>query len=215
MNTRKENIYRLAMMLLAEGSVTLNRKGGTVKFTNTSEELKRYFKNIASQLNYRIKIKDSKNLVIYSIDLAKELLRLCKNFRTKPFKKDDKIEFSAATFPVEIFQLPNSKIKELLRIYFTCEGGVVIGSDIRNDEVIVRICHPTLRKQILQLLDKINIKASVRGYGLIYIRRREEIEKFAKEIRFIDGVKAVRGKHKGIEKNKLLEFIINSSSRAN
>lgn len=196
-------------MLLAEGSVTLNKKGGTVKFTNISEELKKYFENIANQLGYRSKIKDSKSLVIYSVDLAKELLKLCKSFRTKPFKKGDKIEFSSATFPEEVFQLPKSKIKELLRTYFTCEGGVVIGSDVRNDEVIVRVCHPTLQKQILQLLAKVNIKAATRGYGLIYIRRRKEIEKFEKEIGFLDGVCAVRGKYKGVEKNKLLKFIIN------
>ncbi|MEM3610298.1 MAG: LAGLIDADG family homing endonuclease [Candidatus Anstonellales archaeon] len=197
-------LLKLITLLLGEGSVNLR----TIKFTNTSEELKQLFKNLAESQGYKVKIKDSKNQVIYSAKLAKILIEKCKNFRRRSFKESRREIYSVTTFPSEIFSLPLEKLKEILRIYFTCEGGVVVGSDVRNDEVIVRICHPILCEQFLELLDKVNIEAKVRGRGLIYIRKRSEIAKFAKEIGFIKGVKAVRGKHKGIEKNKLLMFVL-------
>ena len=202
-------LLKLTTMLLGEGSVSLNKKGGIVKFTNTSEELKQFFKELAESQGYKVKIKDAKNQVIYSTELAKMLIKKCKNFRRRSFNKNGKKVYSITIFPSEIFSLPLEKLKEILRIYFTCEGGVVIGSDIRNDEVIVRICHPILCKQFLELLYKVNIEAKVRGRGLIYIRKRSEIVKFAKEIGFIEDVKAVRGKHKGTEKNELLIFVLN------
>lgn len=193
---------------MAEGTVSLKKKGGTIKFTNTSKKLQNLFKRIARELGYTTKRKDEKNIVIYSTELAKKLLKLCKSFRVKPFKHKDKLIYSPAQLPKEIFKLPKKDIKELLRIYFSCEGGVVLGKDKRNDEVILRVCHPKLQEQIMKLIRLVKIEAKKRGRGLIYIRKRSEIKKFAKEIRFIDGVRAVRGKHKGVEKNKLLEIVL-------
>jgi hypothetical protein len=195
--------------LLAEGTVTLTKKGGTIKFTNTSPELKNLFKRIGKEMGYKVKEKDQKNLVIYSTELTKKLIRLCKSFRIKPIRNGKKVIYSPAQFPPEIFKLTKNQVKELLRIYFSCEGGVTIGEDKRNDEVIVRVCHPILQKQVIKLIKKIGIRVRVRGQGLIFIRKRSEIEKFAREIGFVNKVKSVRGKHKGVEKNKLLEIVLN------
>jgi hypothetical protein len=59
------------------------------------------------------------------------------------------------------------------------------------------------------MFSKIGIEAKIRGTSLVYIRKRPEIKKFQEKVGFIKGVKAVRGVHKGIEKNKLLEFVVN------
>ena len=208
MHTRVWNILKLATLLLAEGNVSLTKKGGTIKFTNTSKELQEFFKKLVKKLGYKPHQKDRKNVVVYSTKLATELIALCKEFRVKPYRRNGKIVNTNCQFPPEIFKLPKEKVAEVLRIFFTCEGGIVIGRDKRNDEVIVRVCHPTLQQQILQMLKIVGVNAKMRGKGLIYIRKREEIVKFYKKIGFIRGVKSVRGKHKGVEKNKLLKLLL-------
>jgi intein/homing endonuclease len=212
MQPQKFEMYKLATMLLAEGTVTLTRKGGRVYFINTSEKLHELFKEVVNKLGYKVRVKDKKTLVVYSSDLARKLLSMCKSFRVKPIKSGNKIVYSNATFPLEVFEMPENKIRELLRIYFSCDGGPVMGEDKRNDEVIVRVCHPNLQKQLLKLLEKCGIKANVRGNGLIFIRKRSEMIKFYKKIGFIPGVKTVRGKHKGMEKNEVLKLILNRHS---
>jgi len=208
MHTHKWKSIQLATLLLAEGNVFLTAKGGTIKFTNTSKELQKLFKKLVRELGYQAHQKDSKNVVVYSTKLAKNLIELCKDFRVKPYKTKGKIVHTKTQFPREVFGLPERKITEILRIFFTCEGGVVIGKDKRNDEVIVRVCHPILQQQVLKLLKKLGINARTRGRGLIYIKKRDEIIKFSKKIGFIPRVKAVRGKNKGVEKNHLLNILL-------
>ncbi len=161
-------------MLMAEGTVSLRKKGGTIKFTNTSEKLQNLFKQIAKKLGYKTKRKDEKNIVIYSTELARKLLKLCKSFRVKPFKYKNKLIYSPAQLPEKIFKLPKREIKELLRIYFSCEGGVVVGKDKRNDEIILRVCHPRLQEQIMKLIKLVKIEAK---------KKRKRINLHKKKIR--------------------------------
>lgn len=58
-----------------------------------------------------------------------------------------------------------------LRLFCSCEGGVVVGSDIRNDEVVIRTVHPTLRSQVVEMFSKLGIRAKIRGMSLIFIKK--------------------------------------------
>jgi len=58
------------------------------------------------------------------------------------------------------------------------------------------------------MLEKVGIFFTVRGRGLISIKRKQALEIFASDVNFIEGVVACRGKKKGIEKRVLLERLL-------
>ncbi len=228
-------LNELAVMLLAEGTVRKRKKDTSIVFTNTSKILQNLFKKVVQKLGYKTYQKSKKQEVVYSRKLGEQLLSISKSFRTKPCASgkqnacpvtSGKAElgyscsicspinfrgkkFPPATFPKSVVNSHQNQIAKYLRLFCSCEGGVVIGSDIRNDEIIVRVGHPTLRNQTVDMLKKFEIEAKVRGTSLIFIKKRSEMKKFQEKIGFVRGVKSVRGKHKGTEKNKLLEFVIN------
>jgi hypothetical protein len=228
-------LNELAVMLLAEGTVRKQKKGASIVFTNTSELLQSMFEELVQKLGYKTYQKSKKQKAVYSRKLGEQLMSLSKSFRTKPcasgkqnacpvvrgrtklgpscsicspitFREKN---FPPATFPESVINSHPNEITKYLRIFCSCEGGVVVGSDIRNDEVIVRVGHPTLRSQVVEMFNKIGIETKTRGTSLVFIRKRSEIKKFQEKVGFLDGVKAARGKYKGIEKNKLLEFVVN------
>ena len=229
-----EKTCKMSVLLLAEGTVRIYKNKPFVTFTNTSDVLENLFKKLAKEMHYKVYKKSLKQWSIYSKPLAKRLLKECKSFRSKPCssglqnacpvvsgklktgascymckpKTHNGKQYSPSTFPDSVLNSNNDKTAEYLRIYFTCDGGVVVGKDKRNDEVIVRVGHPNLRKQVLRMIAKLGIKARLRGESLIFIKKRSEVLKFKTKIGFIPDAKSVRGLHKGIEKNKLLDIII-------
>lgn len=73
--------------------------------------------------------------------------------------------------------------------------------------------HPVLRDQYWQLLKSLGIKSTnIRSDRVIKIRRKENLEKFALKIGFVDGIKTT--KHSkfwfGVEKNKVLKMMLDS-----
>ena len=228
-------LNELAVMLLAEGNVRIRNRDTTIVFTNKSRVLRDKFREIGRKLGQKVHEKGEKQLVIYSKDLGKELLELSKSFRTKPCdtgkqnacpvtKGRSNInhscsicnpiivggkKFPPTTFPENILKEKPDKIAEYLRIFCSCDGGVVVGNDKRNDEVIVRVTHPKLREQIVKMFKGIGIDVKTRGTSLIYIKKVSDLRKFKEKIGFLDGCEAMRGKHIGIEKNQLLNFILN------
>ena len=230
----EKDACKLAVLLLSEGTVRIHKNKASIVFTNTSEELNSIFRDSAKNLGMRTFKKSPKQTAIYSKKLATELLIKCRSFRSKPCSsgirnacpvitgraslgpscrhctpfKDGNKHYPPSSFPEEIMKSNKDDLAEYLRIFFTCEGGVVIGSDIRNDEVILRVGHPILRRQVLDMINRLGIKTGVRGKSLIYIRKRSEMLKFRDLIGFVHGAKSVRGFHKGEEKNKLLELAL-------
>lgn len=228
-------LSELAILLLAEGVVRKRKKDTTIVFTSTSKVLQNIFEGLVQKLGYKAYQKTKKQKVVYSRELGEQLLNLSKSFRTKPCASGEqnacpvtrgktklgsscsicspinfgKKKFPPATFPESVVNSHPNEIAKYLRLFCSCEGGVVIGSDVRNDEIIVRAGHPMLRDQVVEMFKKLGIEAKIRGTSLIFIKKRSEIKKFQEKVGFVKGVKAVRGKHKGIEKNKLLEFVVN------
>jgi hypothetical protein len=91
--------------------------------------------------------------------------------------------------------------RDAIRWAFTLDGGVVLAKDPKSREVVFRSKSAEIVKDVAALLRAVGISYGIRGNGtLLYIRRREDLRKFA-EIGFLEGAKAVRGRHKGREKN--------------
>jgi hypothetical protein len=225
----------LTVLLLSEGTVRIHNNKASIVFTNTSEELNKAFRDSAERLGFKTFKKSPKQTAIYSKRLATELLDKCKSFRSKPcssgirnacpvtmgktnhgpscksckpFRAGNK-DYPPSSFPAGVLKAKKEDLAGYLRLFFTCEGGVVIGSDMRNDEIMLRVGHPILRKQALDMIKSLGIVVKVRGESLLYIKKRSEMIKFRNLIGFVDGAKSVRGSHKGTQKNKLLEFVLN------
>lgn len=215
-----DNLSKLAILLIAEGNVRKHH-GYEVQFTNTDQALKNYFEDLVRELGFKVLVKSDKQLVVYSKELALKLFRLSPSFRSKPRKSGgqhacslncgcsisnsimiDGIEYAPSTFPEAAFLEPSTA----LRLFFSCEGGVVLSRG--GNEVVLRVCHPILKEQVKQMLDSIEIGFTERGNGLISIKRKNELIQFSKKVGFVDGVKASRGNHKGMEKQVLLGSLI-------
>ncbi len=233
---RHMDVYtsKLAVLLLAEGTVRVHNNKSYIVFTNTSPSLQKLFKDLAVKLDCKVFRKSPKQWAIYSKPLAKKLLAECKSFRSKPCDSGLQNACPATTgkskkgascsicmpviymgrryppsaFPRSVTKADKKRTAEYLRLFFTCEGGVVIGTDKRNDEVVLRVGHPTLREQAMQMLSKLDITAGLRGESLIFVKKRSEVLKFREKIGFVPGAKSVRGVHVGHEKNKLLDVMI-------
>ena len=227
-------INNLVCLLLSEGTVRIHRNKASIVFTNTSEELNKIFRESAKRLGHKTFRKSNKQTAIYSKELATALLKRCISFRSKRCSSGKKnacpvttgkntigpsckectpfrfkgMNYPPTSFPRSIIESDGNRLAECLRIFFTCDGGVVVGSDPRNDEVILRVGHPILRNQVLIMLGNLGIKAKIRGESLLYIKKRSEMLKYSKLIGFVNGAKSVRGSHKGAEKNKLLELVL-------
>ena len=200
-----DTLEELAILLLAEGSLRYH-SGYEIQFTNTDAVLNKRFGKLVVSLGFRPMRKSEKQTVVYSRELAEKLLNLCGSIRTKRYADGTHPD---ARFSEYALQNP----RETLRIFFSCEGGVVISG--KSSEVIVRVCHPRLKVQVCEMLAGIGIAFTERGNGLISIKRKEAINRFAKEINFLNGVVSCRGNNKGVEKRVLLESLIQKSFRVN
>jgi hypothetical protein len=128
----------------------------------------------------------------YSLELAEELRR--RIYATSGVKR----------LPPEAYMHP----RDAIRWAFTLDGGVVLAKDPKSREVIFRSKSAEIVKDVAALLRAVGISYGIRVNGtLLYIKRREDLRKFA-EIGFLEGAKAVRGRHKGREKNKLLKILL-------
>jgi hypothetical protein len=93
----------------------------------------------------------------------------------------------------------------VLRFAFTPEGGVVLGSDIRNDEIMLRSTSPIILDQVAELISKVLGEPSGRRDTLIYLKNAI---RYINSRGFLPGARAVRGRHAGIEKNVLLQILL-------
>lgn len=163
--------------------------------------------------------------------LGEQLNTLCLSFRTQPcdthpvcpgYRKKGVCEmqtiegrYHKIILPLEFVE--NRKLRQLfLRIYFTCDGGVsVVSSNGRYPflvrKVFVDIKHPTLKKDILNVLITAGFIPKVYS-AQIRLTTQEDITKFKKTIGFVNGVKISNHSNsfRGFEKNKLLDLLVKS-----
>jgi len=213
----KFELLKLHVMLLADGGITERKRTFKIYLTNKSEVLQEIFKKCAQKL-FGVKhfiidtSRGTPQIIFHSTNAAKELLKLTPTYRTAIYPNR---KFPPAKLTKEVFNLPLRKQKELLRLIFSLEGSISIAFQKRKGrtQILPRVklgCkHPLLRKQLFKWLRKLGFQPTEEKEG-IYLRKLEDIKKFAKEIRFVNGVKIGRKARffQGIEKNQLLFAIL-------
>lgn len=138
----------------------------------------------------------------------------CKLFGTI---KINGVEYPKAQVPNSVFK--SMKLaKDFLRIYATCDGGISIvpaknnkGSWFLVRKIFISVKHPFLGNQLVGLLKNLGF-SPLQYSDQIRIVKKDDIQKFYKEIGFIKGAK-ISGDSKflnGLEKNYVLNLAIDS-----
>ena len=185
-------------LLLTDGCVSSDR---FIIFHNKSEVLHNLFKEKMSELfgnlhfTQRIEKNGTKRTQISRKNIVKKLLQKCelKTFRRKRLKNGD---FPSVKIPSFIKKLPISRIKKFLQVVFSADGSISLSvrwhKRNKSWEIRRRIeltCkHPHLRKEYFELLKSIGFSPRTSSDN-ITLEKKKDILKFAREIRFIDGVK--------------------------
>ncbi len=139
-------------------------------------------------------------------------------FRTLKYQS----EINGSLYPParlpECIDTNKDTISHFLRIAFSCDGGVNLYLSkgrylglIRN--VYLACQHPALIKQYDYLLKKLGINGKILWEDeLLRIQGRENLEKFAKEVGFLEGVKVTQNSAywQGSEKQTVLNLAIKS-----
>lgn len=215
---------KLIAVTLSDGS--LDKKRYTVSFTEDEDVVKRLveeFKEIEGiNLNWKLdKQENSLRARVYSKELVEKMLKLTASFRTRAYNihpRNPEIEsenYPDTEIPKECFS-EKEKIRNFLRYYSTCDGGPEFSAYERGDigkiqlHVGIKIgCkNPIIKEQIYGMLKKMKINSSIKKDG-ISIRKLDEIEKFQKEIGFLDEAKVRRGKlFRGYSKNDVVRLML-------
>lgn len=214
-----EELGILVGLLLTDGWVSKKQIG----LSNKSKEMHRIFKEKVSLLfgiqNFREGKSgfDVNQTELNSTLIVKKLEEICKleNFRRKPFLNGI---FPELKLPDFIKELNHQEKCKVLQVMFSADGSISLSvrwhKGNKNWEIRRRIelaCkHPTLRKDFMQLLESLGFHPVNSGNENITLERKEDILKFAKDVRFIDGVKIRIDSENwcGIEKNKVLDAAV-------
>lgn len=211
-------------LLLTDGCVTWNGDGQwIISFANKSEELLTIFKDKIRKLFGITKFSewvdedDIKSVTIRNKKIFSILTSIVPSFRTQPFENG---EFPPSKLPNFFFTLSKPELSEILKVMFSADGCVSLGVWWNDKEkswklkkrVQLSSWHPTIKKQVFQILkEKFSIQSKVRWNGVV-IENKDDIVKFRQWIGFVNGVK-ISGKSKnwkGFEKNQVLDLVIES-----
>ena len=181
----------VAIGVALEGYIYIGKKSRSdVAFINTDEAIRRHYVDCLLKLAFRPRVY-GKRISVHSLELAGRLMHDIYIGGTKKL-------------PDAAYRYPNYS----LMWAFTLDGGVVLGTSAKNREIVFRSTSPVIQGQILKLLEVVlGKRPGVRGNGLIFIKEKEMIRKFRDSVGFLPGSRAVRGKHKGLEKNYLLDLL--------
>jgi intein/homing endonuclease len=145
--------------------------------------------------------------------IVTELLKFTPTFRTKQF---DDGSFPPTKIPEFIFELPKQDIVKILQAMFSSDGSVTIsvkwekrrGKFVLRRRVKLASKHPKLKEQISFLLQKLGFHPRIHSDSVV-LERKEDLIKFQKEVRFVDGVKVTKnGIWSGMDKNNVLDILV-------
>ncbi len=221
-NFNKQDLANLIGLLLTDGSVRFGSRTYRIIYAGKSEELHKIFRNLMKRLfglkNFyeRIDNKGVKITQYSSKETGEILVNLCNTLKTKS------LQTYPITYPkikLDIFkELTRNELKEVFKLMFSADGGVVLGVKWHKRfnkweltrRVILKCSHPGLRKFYRNLLkQKLDINTK-EWDSSIAIDTKNDLYKFAKEIRFVNNLK-VSDKSlywKGYEKNKVLDVLL-------
>lgn len=204
-----------------------------------TERFQETLKRAAGKFGYVSDRKDGTRF-IRTVDnkLAKSLFRLSPSYRTKAcgiFPKCqhlggkmssctlfgtirvDGVEYPKAQIPRCVF-VSESLAKAFLKIYASCDGGVSVvpaknkrGSLFLVRKVLISVKHPVLSDQLAELLRELGYRPS-QFKDQIRLTKREDLERFYREIGFVEGSKISDDSRflSGLEKNAVLRMVVDS-----
>lgn len=206
---------------------------------NLIEKFQQTLKEITGRFGYVSKRTDGTDFIrIVNSELARNLFLLSPAYRTKACNifpkcqhlsgkmsscllfgtiKVDGIEYPKAQIPKNVFESENLA-GEFLKIYASCDGGISVvpaknkrGSWFLVRKVFISVKHPTLNNELTKLLIKMGYRPS-QFRDQIRLTQRDDIEKFQREIGFIEGLKISNDSKFlcGLEKNTVLKMVVNS-----
>ena len=211
------NLGILIGLLLTDGCVRM--KKWKIIFTNKSVALQNFFKTkfkeVFGDVNFIEILRPNgvKNIEVNSKKIVEYLLRFTPTYRTRKF---DNGKFPDVKIPDFIFKLPKEGICKVLQAMFSADGTVVLSAkwDKRKKKWVLRrriklaSQNPQIKNQAASLLKKVGFNPSIQCGG-VSLERKEDMIKFAKEIRFIDGVKVAQDKiWSGKDKNTVLDLLV-------
>lgn len=217
------NEVTLLAILYTDGCLSKKGKTGWRFFLgNTSwpiiqafkESLMRLYSLPEERIRISQKIVNGKpfyKAVVDDVGIGQHLTDKFGTFRTLKINGDH----TAARLP----ELNDFKtICQFLRVAFSCDGGINLYVAKNRYRFLIRnaylACqHPVLRKQYFELLKKLDIKSKIlEKDDSIRIQGRESLEKFAKTVGFMSGVKITQNSAywQGFEKQKVLELAVAS-----
>ena len=219
------DLVKLIAMLYTDGCVSKHRLNSwRITFSNSSRTaIDLFIDSLVSVFGVsknRVKVTMMMDryyfAVLTSKEIGKWLIDRFGTFRTLKFKNG---KYPPASIPVDLL-ITTGNVQTFLKIVFSMDGGVkfYVANNKGNykwlEKNISLACHhPRLRKQYKKLLKSIGVKSvNITADNVIKIRRKENLEKFAKEIGFINGIATTRHSKFwiGVSKNKVLQMMVDS-----
>lgn len=215
----------LIALLFTDGGISKHRLNSwRIFFANSSPAAIRLFiDSIVSVFGIpkdRIKIRTMLKRYHFAVLTSKEVGEfLTEKFGTFRTLKFDNGKYPEVSIPVDLLAKTGT-ISLFLRTVFSMDGGVKFypavnkaGRRWLERNVSLACHHPVLRRQYHQLLKLVGVESvNIKSDNVIKVRKRKNLEKFAGEIGFIDGIKTTRHSKYwvGVEKNEVLRIMIDS-----
>jgi len=208
----KEEFWEVVGLLLADGTVR-KRKHFEMIFAGKEEALIERFKKCIESLFGEIH---------FSERMGKHQIKIVRIFRKNvvnvflqfipQWKRKGNIPLQLPS-PANV---PENLLRSFLRGFFSAEGSVIFGCKwhklkklwVINKRVEVASKNESLKFFVAEVLRKLGFRPAV-WKNEVALTRKEDILRFSREIRFIDGVKISRKSRRwsGIEKNVILDIV--------
>ena len=208
----REEFWEVVGLLLADGTV---RKSNHFEIIFAGKEealIERYKKCIESlfgdvHFSERIDKHQVKIVRVFQKNVVNVFLQFLPQWKRKG---NTILQFPSIT------NLPENLLKSFLRGFFSAEGSVILGCKwhklkklwIINKRVQASSKNDSLKNFVAEMLRKLGFHPAV-WKNEVVLTRKEDILRFSKEIRFIDGVKISRKSRRwnGVEKNVILDIV--------
>ena len=224
------DLVRLIAILYTDGCVSRHRLNSwRITFSNSSRIAVDLFinslVNVFDVPRERIKISMMMKKYYFATLTSKEIGKwLTDNFGTFRTLKFSDGKYPPTSIPLNSL-IKTRNVQTFLKTAFSMDGGVkfYVANGNNNKKWLERnislACHhPVLRKQYKKLLESIGIESvNIETDNVIKIRRKENLEKFTREVGFIDGITTTRHSKFwfGVEKNEVLNAMIDSYNDPN
>lgn len=225
-NIANENLVALIAFLFTDGGIARHGVNSwRIFFANSSLPAVEMFRKLLADSFViplaRIKVRPRQGhhyfVTLTSKEVGTYLSGRFGTFRTLKFADGS---FTEASIPVAWLERINA-IPLFLKVAFSMDGGVKFypmndknkGTRWLERRIALACHHPELRKQYCDLLLKAGIQAvNKEKEKVITISRRENIERFARTIGFLDGVAVTRHSKFwiGEEKNEVMRLMVQS-----